>query len=141
VAIALSRGLLLVVAVVAAAWLALSYRGVVLEADGEALIERAQKGNIPDAELRHAQLELNDARRLRANTDPLLIQGRLELAAGRTAVAARTARQLTETEPENVDGWYLAYAAESDDPGYRRDVLTHIYRLNPWLGEELAGAR
>jgi hypothetical protein len=137
VATVLSRGVLVVVAVVAAAWLALSYRGVALESDGQDLIVRAQKVGITDAELRHGQEQLADAREFRADTNSLLLQGQLEFAAHHNAASARTARRLTDGEPENVDGWFLAYFAAGTDPARKREALSQVRRLNPWLADGL----
>lgn len=126
----------MVLAVLAVAWLVLNVRGVELEADGQALADRAQKRPVPAAEIERAREELRSARRFRVDSSPRLIEAALLVVSERRSEAARLARELVELEPDNAEAWLLAYAS-APDRRERERAKREVIRLNPWSGELL----
>jgi tetratricopeptide (TPR) repeat protein len=111
---ALIRSGLLLAALVALAWLALSYRAVKLEAEGEAVLERVGRVSVEPEEVERAREAFRAASRLNADLDPLVKEGLLLATTGRRDEAATLAERATKSEPENFNAWYLALAAAQD---------------------------
>ncbi|MEA2364199.1 MAG: hypothetical protein QOD71_3344 [Thermoleophilaceae bacterium] len=125
------------VAVLVGAWLLVSYRGVTLEAQGQALLDRAHNQGITAAELSRGRQELDRARRFSADTSPLLTEGQLLDATRDRVGAARIATRLTKEEPENVGAWFLAYFTAGPDKARAKHALRELRRLNPWAADGL----
>lgn len=128
---------MLVAAVLVGAWLVVSYRAVRLEAQGQALVERAHTQGISPAELSQGRRDLERAGRFRSDTNPLLLEGQLLDASKDRVGAARIAMRLTDEEPENVSGWFLAYFTAGPDKARAREALRELGRLNPWAADDL----
>jgi hypothetical protein len=134
--VAVIRAAVVAVALVAGAWLVWSLHSLDLEADGERVLERARRGPVAPAEVERARDALRDARRLSADQGPLVTEGLILVAAGRSGEAAAIARRVIANEPENVRAWHLAYASASDRTRAGR-ALRRVRELNPWLGDSL----
>jgi hypothetical protein len=132
----LVRGAVVLLAVVVAAWLAVSFRNARLEADGQAVATRAQQEPIPASEVEQARDDLRSAGRLSPDQAPRVVEGGLLLASGHRGEAAALARQAVADEPDNVDAWFLAFASARDRAEAIR-AKGQILRLNPWAGELL----
>jgi hypothetical protein len=133
-----SRGLIVLVAVLVGAWLAVGYRAVRLEDRGQALIDRAHDQGISPAELAQGRRDLQRAGRFSPDTTSLLLEGQLLDAAGDLEGAARIANRLTEEEPDNSGGWFLAYfTAGGADKPRAKVALRELGRLNPWAVDGL----
>jgi hypothetical protein len=127
---------LVVVALVAAAWLLLSIRSLDSLEEGEAVLDRARRGPVSQAELRGARRAYADARRFAADGDALLGEASLLARAGRTAEADELVRRLLASEPENDQAWFLALLT-ARDPARAREARRRLTELNPWVGETL----
>jgi hypothetical protein len=125
----LPRAVLVGAALTVGVWLALSWRAVEAEDDAGALIQRP--GPPSAAEFRVAQEDLRRADRFNPDNGPFLAQGQLLLDAGRRNQAAQVAKLAIEKEPENYQGWLLAYYAASD-PTSSQQALRRATELNPW---------
>jgi hypothetical protein len=132
----LVRGALVTAALIVVGWLALGFRAVDLEAEGEAALERAARGAIPLAEARKAQDALRRARRFSADQGPVLTEGSLLAAVGRRAEAAALARRVIEKEPENDRAWFLAFVTAADRKRAAQ-ARRRVQELNPWAGDAL----
>ncbi|MEA2378880.1 MAG: hypothetical protein QOI45_2449 [Thermoleophilaceae bacterium] len=132
----LIRGGLLLLAVLAGAWLVVSFQNARLETDAEAVALHAQRVRVSPAEVQRARAGLKDARRLSADQAPRLTEGGLLLATGHRAQAAAIARQVAATEPDNVEARFLAFASARDRAEALR-AKREVTRLNPWAGEQL----
>jgi hypothetical protein len=140
-----TRSALVAVALVAGAWLVLGFRAIELEADGQSIFERAQRGPIPVAEVRRGQDLLQRAGRFNADQSPLLYESFLLFDTGRYAEAAETAERLVADEPDNVDGWIVLYlaargpegASGERDPERAAQALRMVRALNPLAARRL----
>jgi hypothetical protein len=140
-----TRCAVVAVALVAGAWLVLSFRAVELEADGRAILERAQRGTIPPDAVRRGQSFFQRAGRFNADQSPLFYESVLLFQTGRYEDAAAAAEQLVADEPDNVDGWIILHgaasgpagAAREGDPKRAAEALRRVSALNPlaanWL--------
>jgi hypothetical protein len=136
VAPSLIRAALVVLAVLVGAWLALGLRAVELEEDGNATLERARAGPVPIEEVRRARRDLQRARRFSSDLAPLVDEGNLLAAVGRAEEAARIAARATTEEPENLEGWLLAYRV-APDRARAQAALRRIGGLNPLVPDDL----
>jgi hypothetical protein len=135
----LIRCALVAIALLAGAWLVLSFRALELEADGRTIFERAQRGPIPAAEVRRGQSFLHRAGRFNADKSPLVYESFLLFDTGRYEEAAATAERLVADEPDNIDGWIVLYlaargpegASRERDPERAAEVLRMVRALNP----------
>jgi hypothetical protein len=126
------RVLLVVVAVIAAGFLALGYRSAALESRGAATVDRASFRDLPAGEVERARGWLRDARRFSADAGPLIAEGRLLVFAGRPAEAAGVGERVVAMEPENFDGWALLYvASRGRDPERAAEAFRALRELNP----------
>lgn len=133
---AVLRCALVVVALLAEAWLLLGLRMVELEAQGREVRSEAQRGRVTADEVRHGQDLLHRARRLNADSGPLYEESLLLLNAGRRREAAAAARRLVEEEPDNLDGWILVYLI----PRGRQlgeEALRRVRALSPLAAESV----
>jgi hypothetical protein len=135
---------LVVLAALAAAWLAYDLRAVSLDAQGRA-----------DARVAHRESQVDRALSLfaqaaRANADPTprIDQARLLLAIGRTGQAADVLDRVVRTNPGNVQAWSLLESATATSDPRRaaqaenqlRVLFGHPVIYNPLQGWMLTGA-
>jgi hypothetical protein len=132
----LSRGALIVLALLAGGWLAVGLKVVDLEEEGNAAFERARQGSLSRADLAEARHALQSADGLAVDPTHRLIEGRLLVAAGEREQAGRLALLVLAEEPENVDAWYLAYLSAGNPEG-RALTRRRVDQLNPLLGDQL----
>jgi hypothetical protein len=130
---------LVVVALLAIAWLALGLRASRLEAQGRDLVERAQGSKPSPAEVAEGLDVLRRARRFNADQEPRIAEVALLTEAGRNAEATALARRIIHDEPDNIDGWVVLYlgAVLAGDDARRDRALRALDDLNPQLAERL----
>jgi hypothetical protein len=130
------RCALIVVALLAGAWLAAGLRVSALEDEGNTAFERARNESLGRAEITQARDALHSADALTSDSAPQLIEGRLLAALGHNDEAVALAIQVVAKEPENVDAWYLAHVSTKSPEGL---ALTRrrVQQLNPLLGDQL----
>ena len=126
------RGTLVVIALLAVAWLALGARAVRLEDEAGAVIDRARAGPVSGVDVDRAREQLQQAREFSPDQGPLIQEGQLLYATGLDRQAALIARAVTADEPDNLQGWFLAWAADPDPKG-KREALDQLRRLNPYI--------
>jgi predicted Zn-dependent protease len=136
---ALSRCALVVLALVVAAWLVLSYRAVELEDEGKAALSEAVGGDIAPAEITHGRDALERARRLNADKSPRLTEASLLMAAKRPDEAVVAAKRVLASEPDNVDAWIILHGAaqEAGDGKRATRALRRLRDLNPIAADEV----
>jgi tetratricopeptide (TPR) repeat protein len=117
--------------VLAGVWLALGYRAVALREEGEAALERAARAPLQPDEVERARDAFRAARRLNVDREPVIDEGLLLVATGRSEEAADLAERATEAEPENSRAWFLAFAA-AQDPTRAEEARRRLSDLNPW---------
>jgi hypothetical protein len=127
----LIRSGLVVAALLAGAWLVFSYHAVMLQEEGEAVLDRAGRVPVQPAEVERAQDAFRGARWLSADQEPLVDEGLLMATAGRTAEAGDLAELATQREPENSRAWFLALASAPDREHAER-ARRRLRELNPW---------
>lgn len=130
------RAALVVVALLAGAWLAVGLRAVNLENDAQAVVDKARAGTATPAEVERARDDLHKADLLSPSKDPIIREGELMASLGREGEAAILAYSVTLKEPDNLRAWFLAWAAE---PDARRKAAAkrRILELNPWFAYAL----
>jgi hypothetical protein len=134
------RSALVALVVLAGAWLALGVRAVRLEDDASATIDRARAGPVPPAEVNEALDGLAEAGRLSPDQGPLIRQGELLAAARRSSEAKAVAKRVTEAEPDNLQGWFLAWVVADPDKRAKAQAKRRLLELNPWFSEVLRRA-
>ncbi len=102
-----------------------------LEDDAGAVLDRARAGKVPEADVKHASDLLESSRRLNPDKAPLVTEGQLLYATGNDHAAALLARSVTLDEPDNLQAWFLVWAA-APDPAVKKQALTQLRRLNSW---------
>jgi hypothetical protein len=132
----LVRGFLVLLAALAVVWSVLSYRAVGADEEARKLATRAVFGNASGARIEAALDDLRAAARYTAGNEPLIEEGVLLYAVGRRGEAAEIARRATADEPDNLEAWFLAYSAASDERS-RSAAKREVNRLNPWAGDRL----
>jgi cytochrome c-type biogenesis protein CcmH/NrfG len=107
---------LVVIALVAGAWLALGVRALDLEADGTVS-------------------SLRDARLLNADKEPLVNEGLQLVASGRRVDGLAAAERVVAEEPDNLEGWLaLSYIhAGLNDSRRAAKALRRARSLNPLI--------
>ena len=135
------RFALVVVALVAGAWLAVGVRAVALEDDANAVLSQVRAGPLPRPELNAAIDDLDRAGRFSPDQAPVILQGQLLYAEGRLDQARAAARRATDAEPDNLQAWYLAWVVAGNDKGARADAQKHVLELNPWFERVLNRAQ
>jgi hypothetical protein len=127
------RTVLLFLALLVLGWLIVGLRAVRLEDQAEAVIDRARAGQpVSDAEVRQAQDRLQTARDLSPDLGPMIKEGQLAEALGQRRAADLIARAVAIEEPDNLQAWFLAWAASPDDKS-RESSLAQLRRLNPYI--------
>jgi predicted Zn-dependent protease len=125
------RAALLVVALVAALWLASAFPGARDEARATAL-GTASHGRLTPAERTRAIALLDGARRYRPDSTIVPTEAGLLVGAGRSGAAAALLRPLVRAEPENATAWaVLALALAHSDPAGARAALARRAALIP----------
>jgi tetratricopeptide (TPR) repeat protein len=131
------RSALVVIALLVGAWLALGVRADALENSSQAVINRARSGPIPPAQAKQALDDLARAGRLSPDQTPVIHQGELLAAIGRTDEANAVAKRATDAEPENLQAWFLTWVlADPGTPAKARAKARLLY-LNPWFAYAL----
>jgi hypothetical protein len=128
---------LLVAALLAVGWLLVSFRAVRLEADAQVLLDRAQERRPTPTELREARRDLDRAGQLSADTAPLMLEAQLLEATHDRVGAAKIATRLTKEEPQNANGWFLAYFTAGPNKARAKQALHELGQLNPWATDGL----
>lgn len=131
-----ARIAIVVVALIALAWLSVNLRGFGLSERGERL---AQTPNPTPAQVADAERALEDARFLNPDTRPLLVEGALLAAQG-----GRRAREgidmlelAVRREPDNLVAWgVLAEATRRLDPARSRAARARARELSPPVGSQ-----
>jgi len=118
--------------VLAVAWLAFGVRAVRLEDEADAVLTRARAGPVSKGEVDRARERLQQSEKLNPDQGPLIKEGQLLYATGLDREAAFIARAVTVHEPDNLQGWFLAWAADPD-PKSKRNALDELRRLNPYI--------
>jgi hypothetical protein len=128
-----TRCALVVIALLAGAWLVLGIRSVGLEEDGRAVLARAQGGKASPDEVRRGLSSLRRARRFSADKSPLLDEAFLLSAVGRSREGIDVAERLVAEEPDNIDGWIVVYlgSRELNDPERAAQAMRRVRALNP----------
>ena len=134
------RSALVVVALVAGAWLAVGVRATGLESDAGGVIDRARAGPVPRAEVDAALDDLAEAGRLSPDQAPVIRQAELLAAAGRRDEARVVAGRVTAAEPDNLQGWFLTWVVADPDKRVKAQAKRHLLELNPWFSEVLRRA-
>jgi predicted Zn-dependent protease len=117
----------IVMAVVAIAWLGLSVQSTRAEDELSDLVRAERTGELDRAaELRRTAERFVPGRR------PSLIEATLRVQAGDRAGAIRLLRDVVADEPENGEAWLLlARAAEQTDPGLAERAMARVRELAP----------
>jgi tetratricopeptide (TPR) repeat protein len=133
VASILIRGVLIAVALVAAAWLALGVRALNLESEARTAAYADGNASLSPLERERARSALRDARVLSVDDEPLLNEGLLLFAAGRRKQGIAIAEQVVREEPDYLEGWtslYYMYSLTGDHKRAARVART-VGLLNP----------
>jgi predicted Zn-dependent protease len=132
----IARVSVILVALVALAWLGVNLRGYDKFENGQRL---ALAPNATDASAREAARLLEDARFLNPDTRPLLAKGSLLVARGGPRVNEGMAllEEAVRKEPDNVVAWaVLASATRRLDPQRSREARARATELSPPVPEE-----
>lgn len=132
---ALVRTTLVLLALCVGAWLAVGYRAAKLEEKGQSAVTDLRGQRLTPARASDALQALEGARFINPDPAPKLDEGNLRLFLGQRGRAVDLARQVTTAEPDNANGWFLAYLAERGPA--RRAALNRLTELDPWAGEAL----
>jgi hypothetical protein len=116
----------------AVAWLAFGARAVRLEDQAEAVIDRARAGPVSSADVDRAREQLQQSKELNPDQGPVIKEGQLLYATGLDREAAFVARAVAVREPDNLQAWFLAWAADADRKS-KREALGQLRRLNPYI--------
>jgi hypothetical protein len=125
------RALVVVVAVLAVAWLAVSY--------GNSRTIRDVQIVAADPHASPAQLEaaLRDARSGQTldpsrGTEPLSYQASLEIRLNRLPQAVKTLGEIVRREPDAAEAWFLiAQLSRASDPARAAEAQAQLRRLDP----------
>jgi hypothetical protein len=120
------RALVLVAAVAAVAWLAVSY--------GDARLIRHAQVAAADPKAGAAELEsaLADARGAGSGAEPLAYQASLNIRLHRLGEARRLLEQLVRREPETPEAWFLiAELTQRSDPALAARARGRLHQLDP----------
>jgi hypothetical protein len=91
--------------------MAVSIRALDLDAQGRAILARAQSGKISSAELERGREAFQRARRFNADTTPSLHEAFLLANVGRDRESLALAEGVVADEPDNRDAWIFVYQA------------------------------
>jgi hypothetical protein len=130
------RAALVVLALLAGAWLAVGVRAVDLENDAKAVVDKARAGTATPAEIERARDDLHKADFLSPSKDPIIREGELMASLGRDGEAAILGYSVTLKEPENLRAWFLVWATEPD-AARKAAAKRRILELNPWFAYAL----
>jgi predicted Zn-dependent protease len=117
-----------VAAAAAVIWLALSYRSERLKTDAERVVNKGE--NIPAAEARSALRKARQARALRADSEPKLLEWLLLRFMGRNREAEALLLDMVRDEPANAQIWFLL-AENARDPALARQARRRFRELRP----------
>jgi hypothetical protein len=123
---------LVVIAVLAVAWLGLGLRAVRLEDQAEATVDRARAGPVSAEEVQRARDKLHEAKRFNPDQGPVIQEAALMEAVGDEHAAGLLARAVTLREPDNLQAWFIAWAAD-ENPESKEQALDELRRLNPYI--------
>jgi hypothetical protein len=132
------RGALVLLALVAGAYLAVGVRNVHLADDGDAVLAQARAGRVPPATVEAALTQYDKASTLNADPTPLIHSAELLLAVGRTRDANELLFRALHDEPDNIEAWSTAYVS-AGNPSARELTKRKLLELNPWFLYVLTG--
>jgi hypothetical protein len=127
------RCALVVLALLAGAWLVFGVRGVRLESDADAVLAQARTAPVSPVVVNAALDDYAKAGRLSPDQTPLVHQGELLLSVGRKAEARAVARRATNAEPDNLQSWFLAWVVADPATRAKAHAKAEILKLNPWF--------
>jgi hypothetical protein len=133
VAFVLVRSVLVIVALLAGAWLVLGIRAQDLESEARS----------PSSDMRRSLGSLRSARLLSVDKEPLLNEGLVLFASGQHEEGIAIAKRVVAEEPDNFDGWlglYYMYST-SRDSNRAAQAARRVRALNPFAGVLLKEAR
>jgi tetratricopeptide (TPR) repeat protein len=133
------RGALVLLALLAGAYLALGLHQVRLIDDGDAVLAKARAGKVPTAQVDAALDQYDKARKLNPDPTPLIHSAELMLATGRTREANEFLFRALHDEPDNVEAWFAAYVAADGNTFARNLTRRKLLALNPWFLYVLTG--
>jgi predicted Zn-dependent protease len=124
---AVTRAAVIVLAIAAIGWLALSVQSTRAEDELSSLAREERVGDLDRAaELRRTAERFVPGRR------PSMIEATLRVQAGDRAGAVRILEDVVHDEPENGEAWLLlARAAEDVDPGLAERAMARVRELAP----------
>jgi predicted Zn-dependent protease len=128
----LLRGAVVVVALLALAWLGVLYRDRRVGQDAADVV--FYQPGLGQAEWERQMERMQDARLLDPDRYWDLTRARYFLLRDRPHEALRTAEDLVSDEPANIDAWIVVYKAGRQlDPRRARQALAEIRRLDPLI--------
>lgn len=130
------RAALVVIALLAGAWLAVGVRAIDLENDAKAVVDKARAGTATPAEVQRARDDLQKADFLSPSKDPIIREGELMASLGRMGEGAILGYSVTQKEPENLRAWFLVWATEQD-AARKAQAKARLLELNPWFAYAL----
>ena len=134
-----ARSALVLIALVAGAWLVLGVRA--LELESEAGISRAGPRTMPlePQDVEPALRALRRSRLLSVDKAPLLDEGLVLSSNGRRHEGIRVVRRVTAEEPDNLDAWLSLYYLYSTANNRERAAWAarRVGALNPLAGDAL----
>jgi tetratricopeptide (TPR) repeat protein len=135
------RPALVLLALVVGVWLAFGARAVLLQDDADAVLARARAGDASPNQVNSALQDYAKAGRLSPDQTPLIHQGELLYAAGRPAEAEAVARRAVDSEPDNLQAWFLTWTIAKPKTAEKRHAEKRVLELNPWFDYALRRAR
>jgi hypothetical protein len=135
------RPALVLLALVVGVWLAFGTRAVLLQDDADAVLARARAGDASPTQVNSALQDYARAGRLSPDQTPLIHQGELLYAAGRTGEADAVARRAVKSEPDNLQSWFLAWVVAPPNSPEREHAKKRVLELNPWFAYALQRAQ
>jgi hypothetical protein len=124
-----TRALVAILAVLAAAWFAVGVRQAHDTDVATSIITGAAP--VTAAQARHAAALLHDAGQLNPDTSVDLLRSHLALRLGEPARARAIALSVTRSEPQNLQAWVAYGSAASGDPGVFALALRRLNQLAP----------
>jgi hypothetical protein len=132
-----SAGLILV-AVLAIAWLSAGLVATQAQSEGAAIVDEAG-AETPRAEVARGLDLLHDAQWLNADKEPDVNEVILLAGTGSEAESLQKAERLVQVEPENVNTWFALWAASlaAGEPRLTARALAEVRKLDPFRARVL----
>ncbi len=128
----LVRVALVVVALLASAWLAAGLRAIELESEAQTVLDRVSE-RPPQADIERAIDNLRDARRYNADKTPDVNRALLLWQGGRLEQATALGERVVADEPLSVEGWFALWAIslQAGDRQRAARVIAQLRELDP----------